>query len=149
MCYSAAIPSSINSILPPEGMHWGVLDYYHQVNPNEPWPPMILVELACDARDDESVQTTLEQKGKHFLTEEQVRSQNGRPPPPFLTSLAQINEAKMKLGAVYFHRCSAKTDEGVKELFETIIPQVHLENLRRKAQSLSGSSSRRRFCIIL
>jgi len=94
LCFSVVNPSSFDNV---------TVKWYREVNHHCSHTPIILVGTKTDLRDEKDVQDQLKSKGQSVITTEM--------------GLAKANE----IGAKRYLECSAKTQKGLKIVFEEAV----------------------------
>lgn len=108
-----------------------------------PGLPIILVGCKKDLRYDQRVIEELNKTSQKPVTPEQVRQQPNKCVRQLLTNRLQGEEIRKKVGAQKYLECSAKTNDGVREVFE------HATRAALLAKSGKSSSGKKKKCLIL
>jgi Ras family protein A len=117
-----------------------------------PGLPIILVGCKKDLRFDPKTIEELHKTSQKPVTMEQVR-QADRQQLVFiapkcqgqeLIQIAQGEEVKKRIGAVKYIECSAKTGEGVREVFEHAT-RAALTNTKKRG----GKGNKKKGCVVL
>lgn len=97
LCYSVINQSSYDNV---------TAKWYPEIKKNCPDTPIILCGTKIDLKNDPGFMKSLEQKGQKALT------------------FSQGEELAKKISAIKYCECSAKTREGLKEVFDEAILSV-------------------------
>lgn len=105
MCFSVVNPSSYDNV----SSKWAV-----EINEHNPSTPIILCGTKVDLREDKKAVEELRSQGQDVIT-------------------FKMGEKKAKeIGAVKYCECSAKTGEGLKEVFDEAIKAVLFPQSKKK-----------------
>jgi len=94
LCYSVVNPSSFDNV---------TVKWHREISHHCPNVPVILVGTKTDLRDEKDVQDSLKSKGQSIITPEQGQAK------------------ATEIGARKYLECSAKTQKGLKLVFEEAV----------------------------
>ncbi|KAG2378012.1 hypothetical protein C9374_008634 [Naegleria lovaniensis] len=111
VCFSVVNPSSLENVKS---------KWIPELKQSCPDTPIVLVGTKIDLRDDPELRKKLSQKATAPYTEKEGE------------------QMKVEIGAAFYRECSAKTMQGLAEVFECVI-EAHYQNLLAKKELESSS----------
>jgi Ras-related C3 botulinum toxin substrate 1 len=112
VCFSVVNPSSYSNVK---------TKWVPELKHHAPEVPIILIGTKLDLRDDEEMLKKLREKDTSPVTEEMG------------------NKLKSEIGAVAYGECSAKTQKGLKEVFNAAIESVLAPKGKEKEKKKGGA----------